>query len=291
VHRTERVAALAGVRVGTPIDPDLIARVLAHPSGGLKNRPPRARVIPLVNKVEDEAQLRSAREIASYLLRYEAIDAVAVGAVRNAALPVAELHRRVAAVVLAAGGSTRMQGPLKQLLPWGASTLVRHTVEVANRSQVAETIVVVGKQAEEVRQELEGTGARIVLNPDWEQGRSTSVRTGLRALSPNTAAAVFINADQPFLTAPVIDTIIQRHAETLAPLVVPVYNGETGSPVLFAQKLFEELGALHAEYGGKTLIRAHRDQVARVNILDTRAALDVDTPEEYRAARAQSENR
>ncbi|MGE5138089.1 MAG: selenium cofactor biosynthesis protein YqeC [Rudaea sp.] len=288
VHRADRAAALAGVPRGAVVDPQIIARVITHPDGGLKNRPEAARVIPLVNKAANVAQLLVARDIAGQLLRSPSIDAVAIGAVKNAAMPVAELHRRVAAVVLAAGGSTRMGSELKQLLPWGGSTLVRHTVEVLLRTELADVVVVVGRRAEDVAAALQGTGARLATNRAWNEGRSTSVRAGIDALGESTAAAIFVNADQPFLTAPVIDTLLQRYFQTLAPVVVPLYDGEPGSPVLFDRLLFGELRRLEGESGGKYLLDAHRDELEEVNILNTRAAIDVDTREDYEAALAEA---
>jgi molybdenum cofactor cytidylyltransferase len=117
VHRAERVGEVAGAALGSVVTPEIVARVLAHPLGGLKNIPGGARVVPLINKIEDEAALGSARETASLLLGYPRINAVALGAVRREP-PVREVFGRVAAVVLAAGSSSRM-GRAKQLLPWG----------------------------------------------------------------------------------------------------------------------------------------------------------------------------
>jgi molybdenum cofactor cytidylyltransferase len=293
VHRALRVAELAGVNVGTTVEPELVARVIANEQGGLKNRPQQARVVPLINKAQNVAQLLIARDVAGQLLRDHSIEAVVIGAVRNLALPVAEVHRHVAAVVLAAGGSSRMQGPLKQLLPWGDSTLVRHTLDVVSRAQVAEIVVVVGKQADEVRGELAASTCfdkcRIVENPDWQQGRSTSVRAGLKAIRPDSAAAIFVNADQPFLTAHAIDTILHRYFQSLAPIVAPVYDGVTGSPVLFARQLFGELTQLIGEDGGKKILTARADEVEQVNVVNARAALDLDTMDQYRAALAEAE--
>ena len=284
-HRAERITALAGAHVGAVIEAELVARVIAHAQGGLKNRPARARVIPFINKVQDDAQRRAAREIAVCLLQCAAIGAVAIGAARDAVMPVVELRQHVAAIILAAGGSTRMGGALKQLLPWGDSTMVRHAVEVASRAQVAEIIVVIGNQAAQVEKELGGVAGKIVFNPDWAQGRSASIRVGLNALSPNCAAVLFINADQSFLTTRVIDSIVLCYAQTLAPLGVPVYAGETGSPVLFARTLFDELKQLRGENGGKQILDARCADAARVNIPDAHAARDIDTLAEYRAAR------
>lgn len=292
VHRAARVAQIAGVELGVAVEPEHIARVIGNVSGGLKNLPERARVVPLINKAQNVAQLLVGRDIARQLLYVDAISAVAIGAVKNPSLPVSEVHRRVAAIVLAAGGSIRMQGPLKQLLPWGDSTLVRHTVEMLSRSQVAETIVVVGRQAEDVVHELENGSKsarfKIVRNPDWEQGRSTSVRVGLSAVSPNASAAIFVNADQPFLTASVIDTILNRYFQTLASIVVPLYDGRTGSPVMFAKELFGEFMRLTGEEGGKNILESQSTVVEKVNVINARAAIDLDTMDQYRSALAEA---
>jgi molybdenum cofactor cytidylyltransferase len=289
VHRSEMAARLAGVQVGTIVEPELVAKVIAHSDGGLKNRPAHARVIPLINKAENVAQLLVARDIAGQLLRDERIDSVVIGAVKNAAMPAAELFRRVVAIVLAAGGSTRMQGPLKQLLPWGDSTLLGHTLAEVRNSQVADLILVVGKNAEMIERELGIVQGKVTFNPDWEKGRSTSVHAGLNSIASTAAAAIFVNADQPFLTSNVIDTLLHRYYQTLAPIVVPMYNGKTGSPVLFAREMFGELMQLTGEDGGKRILLTRSAELERVNIVNVRAAVDLDTMEQYRAALADFE--
>lgn len=286
VHRPELVASLAELASGAVLDEPAIARVLAHAQGGLKARPPHARAIPLVNKVVTTAQLASARRIAHRLLETREIEAVALGAVRHAENPVVELRQRVAAVVLAAGGSTRMGGDVKQLLPWGDSTLVRHAVAVAQAADVSEIVVVTGSRAEEVGEQLRGTPARLVYNPDWTTGRASSVRAGIIALDPLTAGALFINADQPFLTPAVLDELLAHFASDLAPVIVPTYDGEPGSPVLFARSVFPELASLQGEQGGRELLQKYTSVLARVPIADARAATDLDTPAEYEAARS-----
>ena len=120
-------------------------------------------------------------------------------------------HRRVAAIVLAAGAGTRMNGRVKQLLPWRGKTLIENTINVATQSDANETIIVLGAHAEAIRPVVEKMDARIVVNREWERGHATSIRAGLNALAPEIAAAVFINADQPFLTGEVINTLIQRY--------------------------------------------------------------------------------
>jgi molybdenum cofactor cytidylyltransferase len=300
VHRATLVAQLAEIPLETSLTPEHIARLLAHPQGGLKNKPASARVISLINKVETDAQNAAANQIADVMLQQDSILAVAIGAVKNQQpsvsnlqsrvsnlqFPISSLQTRVAAVILAAGGSTRMRGETKQLLPWGDETLVQNAVRVAQRARVAEIIVVTGNRADDVTRALGETNARLVFNPEWASGRASSVRAGILALRENTAAAIFINADQPFLTAVMLDEIIARYASARAPVIVPTFDGQPGSPVLFARELFDELTALQGDVGGKVLLEKYRAQVEKIAIADTRAALDLDTPEEYARARA-----
>jgi molybdenum cofactor cytidylyltransferase len=280
VHRAEIVARLAGARLGDIVTPTLAARVIAHPAGGLKAKPRGARVVTLVNQVEEEMQLDAARQLARLLLGYKQISAVAIGAVQHAN-PIRETHRRVAAIVLAAGEGARMQGRVKQLLPWRGKTLIENAIDVAAASRAVETLVVLGANAARVRAVIRGAPARVVLNRDWKTGHASSIRVALNALSRETDAAIFVNADQPRLSASVIDQIIQQYYDTGAHIVVPVYAGKRGSPVLFDRVHFDELMGLQGEQGGRELLSKYREQIEFVEFADARLALDVDTPAEY----------
>lgn len=292
VHRSELVARILNIPRGTPLKAEDIASVLANPQGGLKNKPPGARTIPMINKVEDEAQAMAARNISALLLQNDAIDAVAVGALRNHEAPISALYTRVSAVILAAGGSTRMRGEPKQLLPWGKSTLIRNALDVVRASRVSEVVVVTGNRAGDVEQELaigdppkaSGVPVRIVYNPDWATGRASSVRAGIQAVNDRSTAAIFINADQPFLSADVIDSILQTFFTTGATIVVPTFDGVMASPVLFAREMYAELCSLHGEHGGRDMLQKYSKVLTTVAVADGRAAIDVDTPEEYQTA-------
>lgn len=293
VHRATRVASLAGISEGTVLTAEHVASVIGNAEGGLRNKPTHARVIPLINKIETAEQLLNARTIAGLLLKNDEIEAVAIGTVKNLESPISSLEARVAAVILAAGGSTRMRGEVKQLLPWGDTTFVGNAVRVARQARVSQIVVVTGNRAQEVGSKVaaefapelrDGADIRIVENTDWASGRASSVRAGIQALNENAAGAIFINADQPFLTPRVIDTILERFAETRAPIVAPSYRGVTGSPVLFAREMFDALIALQGEQGGRDILQKHTDVMSRVEIEDGRAAMDLNTPEDYQQA-------
>lgn len=280
VHRADIVARLAGARLGDALTPTLAARVIAHPAGGLKAKPRAARAVALINQVESPAQLDDARAVARRLLGYKEIEGVVIGAAR-AEEPGREAQRRVAAIVLAAGAGARMPGRIKQLLPWRGKTLIENAIGIAAASRAVETRVVLGANAAEIRAAIHGAPARVVLNREWASGHASSIRAGLSALPREIAAAIFVNADQPLLTADVIDAMIQRYYATGARIVAPMYGGTRGSPVLFDRVHFDELMNLPGEQGGRELMVKYREQIEWVEFADAAMALDIDTPAEY----------
>jgi molybdenum cofactor cytidylyltransferase len=140
--------------------------------------------------------------------------------------------------------------------------------------------VVLGCEAEKLEKALAGLPARLVFNPEFEAGQSTSVRAGLDSLPARTGAALFILADQPLVTAASIQSIIEEHRRTFAPACVPVFEGQHSNPVLFDKTLFGELRELRGDTGGRALLEKHRDQIVSIPA-DRTALLDIDTPEDY----------
>jgi len=282
VHRPELVAQLTGARLGQTITPELVSAVLLHPEGGLKNAPPEARVLPLINKVS-YGRLEAARQIARALLQSSRVQRVLLCAVAQQD-PVKEVWGRVGVIVLAAGGSRRFGSP-KQLLPWEGKTLVRHVVDRVLDSSVDQVAVVLGHHAESVGALLSGRGVLTVINEDWEQGQASSVRAGLQALPESYDACLFVLADQPHVTSDLIDSMVARYRHTLAPVVLPVYRGQRGNPVLFARALFPELLEMQGDQGGRQVIERHEQEIEAVEVHDPNLFLDIDTVEEYEDSR------
>jgi molybdenum cofactor cytidylyltransferase len=278
VHRSEIAAALAEAPPGSPVTIETIARVLSHPDGGAKLLPAGARLVPILNKADTETAERQGSELAARLLARPIVDTVAISCMLKE-LPVMEAWAPIAGIVLAAGQAIRF-GAAKQVLPWMDTTLVGHSVQVALEAGLDPVIVVAGFEAEGVEKALAGLPAKLVFNPEFAAGQSSSLRKGIEALPPRTGAAIMLLADQPFVTPKMIQAIVGAHRRTFAPICVPVFEEQRGNPALFDRNLFHELTELRGDVGGRALFARHSDAI--VSTPASRAALlDIDTPEDY----------
>jgi molybdenum cofactor cytidylyltransferase len=198
----------------------------------------------------------------------------------------ADGNRKVAAVILAAGRSTRMGGPNKLLAELGGKTLVRIVAEQALASKASEVIVVTGHQAAEVEKSLTGLQVRFVRNPDFADGLASSVKAGISAVPEDADAAVVCLGDMPLIDADLIDRLIEAFAPDRGGLIaLPVSNGRRGNPVLWSRRFFKELMTLDGDIGARHLIAKHGEAVAEVPVEGHGAFLDIDTPEALEAAR------
>jgi molybdenum cofactor cytidylyltransferase len=202
------------------------------------------------------------------------------------AKPEAADNRNVAAIVLAAGRSTRMGGPNKLLAEISGKKLVRIAAEQALASKASEVIVVTGHQAELVEQALEGLNVKFARNPDFAGGLASSVKAGIAAVSDNADGAVICLGDMPLIDAKLIERLIEAFAPDRGNLiVVPVAEGRRGNPVLWSRRFFNELMTLDGDIGARHLIGKHAEAVAEVPVEGNGAFLDIDTPQALETAR------
>jgi molybdenum cofactor cytidylyltransferase len=198
--------------------------------------------------------------------------------------------RRLAAIVLAAGRSTRMGGPNKLLAEIGGRPLVRIAVEEALASQARPVIVVTGHEPERVTAALAGLDVKRVHNPDYAGGLSTSVRAGIAAVPADADGAIICLGDMPQVDARLIDRLLAAYdPEKNALVVVPVINGKRGNPVVWSRRFFPELAALDGDAGARRLIASYQEAVAEVPVTGKAALTDVDTPDALVAAKAEME--
>lgn len=199
---------------------------------------------------------------------------------RAAAGKTGESPPRVAAIVLAAGRSTRMGGSNKLLEDYVGKPLVRHAVEAALASKAGSVTVVTGHQQAEVRDALAGLAVSFVHNPDFAEGLSTSVRAGIAALPAECDAALIALGDMPLVDAALLDRLISAFEPDKGALIVlPVTERQRGNPVIWARRFFDELQAIEGDAGGRQILKANGDAVVEIPVSSSAASFDVDTRE------------
>ncbi len=189
--------------------------------------------------------------------------------------------RQIAAVILAAGASRRLGEP-KQLVQFMQETLLERAVRVAVEAGCRPVVVVLGASSEAILAHSALAPAKIVLNPEWEEGMASSIRAGIRGLPPAIEAALLLTCDQPAVTA---GHLRRLAAEAPGEPVASAYAGRQGVPAYFPAAAFAELLQLSGDQGARRLLAA-----ARARTLPG-GEIDVDTPESLRQARAMTVER
>lgn len=191
---------------------------------------------------------------------------------------------RVAAVILAAGASSRM-GVNKMLLHVDGVPMVRRAVLRATAAGLAPVIVVVGRDEDDVRAALGDVVCTVVRNPDFTGPTSGSLHIALRAMPEDVEATMILLADMVHVTTDMMQAIVQAAQAHDAPLSVSEYGDVLAPPLLFRRALWPELLAWHGEGCGKAVVKAHRAE-AVMHAWPPDALRDVDTPEDYHALTA-----
>ena len=198
----------------------------------------------------------------------------------------ADGNRNVAAVILAAGRSSRMGGPNKLLELLHGKPLVRIVAEQALVSRAKPVIVVTGHQAERVRTALSGLDVSFTHNADFADGIASSVKAGVAAVPAKADGAVICLGDMPLVDAGLIDRLIDAlQPDKGALIAVPAAEGRRGNPVLWSRRFFDELMTLEGDVGARHMIARHQETVVEVEAEGQGAFLDIDTPEALALAR------
>jgi molybdenum cofactor cytidylyltransferase len=198
--------------------------------------------------------------------------------------------RSLAALVLAAGRSTRMGGSNKLLAEIAGLPLVRIAAEQALASRARPVIVVTGHQRERVEAALAGLDVTFVHNPDYAEGMSTSVKAGIAAVPADADGAIVCLGDMPQVDATLIDRLLAAFdPEKGALAVVPTMDGKRGNPVVWSRRFFPELAELGGDVGARHLIASYPEAVAEVPVAGRGVLVDVDTPDALKELRAEIE--
>jgi len=188
----------------------------------------------------------------------------------------------LAAVILAAGASERMGRP-KALLPYRGTTFLGHLVAVTRHPRIGPLRVVLGAYAEEIR-----AGARLppetfVLNPDWPAGQLSSLQAAFHSLEAEATEGILVClVDHPLITADLVAALIAAFDRAPGSIVLPVYRGRRGHPVIFPNRLYPELLHAPAEVGARAVVRAHASEVVEVETEEEGVVLNLNDPETLR---------
>jgi molybdenum cofactor cytidylyltransferase len=184
---------------------------------------------------------------------------------------------KIGIVVLAAGSSSRMGGNPKQLIKWEGRTLLRRIVDTALATEMRPIVVVVGANKQQIAPELSNLPITIIDNPFWQQGLSTSIKTGLAALyltSKDIDGVLFLLTDQPHVDRGLLLQLMHVFQESDKGIVASKYADSLGVPALFSRAYIEELLSLDGDQGAKWVILKHLDDCAEVQFEPGRIDLD-----------------
>ena len=186
-------------------------------------------------------------------------------------------------VILAAGASTRLGKP-KQLLQYHGKTLLNHAVNEAINAKADAVVVILGKNADLFKNEIDNEKIRVVINKNWEEGMASSVRLGLETLlkiKPYMDAVIFMVCDQPYISSLILNELITAQQKTTKQIVTCNYGETIGPPALFHKKYFRELAKLKGDVGARNIIQQNMNDVT--TILFPEGKIDIDTEEDYEA--------
>jgi molybdenum cofactor cytidylyltransferase len=174
--------------------------------------------------------------------------------------------------------------PCKQLAEIDGETIIERVLRNAQASEVDEVIAVLGYMANDVAKRIKSPKIKIVVNHEYENGLSSSLKAGLQAIDSKASAGLFLLGDQPFVDSSVINKVVSEYARSHARIVVPTFKGQRGNPVLFDKSLFDEIMALSGDVGGRKIATEHDPEVLTVEVDDPGVLIDIDTRNDLRLA-------
>jgi len=184
----------------------------------------------------------------------------------------------LAAVILSGGASSRMGSP-KALLPYQGRPFLEHLLEVTSHRNIGVRRVVLGAHAEPIAKAIQLKADEIVINEDWEKGQLSSIQAALRSLPPETDGILLCLIDHPLVSSTLIQDLIEQFYKTKNPIVLPVYEGRRGHPVIFSASLYDQLLRAPLETGARAVVWAHSGDITEVPTNEEGCVLNLNDPD------------
>jgi molybdenum cofactor cytidylyltransferase len=189
----------------------------------------------------------------------------------------------LAAVILSGGASRRMGSP-KALLSYQGRPFLEHLLDVARHPKIGLRRVVLGADAEPIAKEVDLAPDEIVINEDWEKGQLSSIQAGLRSLPQQTDGILLLLIDHPLISSGLVAELVESFYATGKSIVLPMYEGRRGHPVIFSSVLYQELMNAPLETGARSVVWAHSADVQIVRTNEEGCVLNLNDPDTMQSA-------
>jgi molybdenum cofactor cytidylyltransferase len=190
----------------------------------------------------------------------------------------------LAAVILSGGASRRMGSP-KALLPYRGGTFLEHLLKVTDHPRIGWRRVVLGADAGAIVAATEFRADEVVINKNWEAGQLSSIQAGVRNLPDGTDGILFFLIDHPLISRELVGDLVERFYESGKAIVLPIYKGRRGHPVIFSAGLYQELLSAPLETGARAVVWAHREEVSEMETSEEGCVLNLNDPDALAKAR------
>ena len=184
----------------------------------------------------------------------------------------------LAAVILSGGASRRMGTP-KALLPYHGGTFLEHLLKVTDHPRIGWRRVVLGADATAIAASVQLPSDEVVINENWEDGQLSSIQAGVRSLPDGTDGILLFLIDHPLISHELVGTLVERFYVAGKAIVLPIYRGRRGHPVIFSARLYQELLSAPLETGARAVVWAHREEVCEMETKEEGCVLNLNDPD------------
>jgi molybdenum cofactor cytidylyltransferase len=189
----------------------------------------------------------------------------------------------LAALILSGGASRRMGSP-KALLSFQGRPFLDHLLDLARHPKTGVRRVVLGADAEPIAKEIHLAHDEIVINDEWEKGQLSSIQAGLRSLPPDADGIIMLLIDHPLISSALVDELIEAFYNSRKPIVLPLYAGRRGHPVIFSSALYGELMSASPDTGARAVVWAHANEIQVVQTNEEGCILNLNDPDTMKKA-------